>query len=284
MMGNKQSIAFASGKGGTGKTSLAVNFAKFMSQYENVELLDLDVEEPNAIIYFQDISVIGSLRSNIKIPSFDKNKCVFCCDCSLRCNFNAIAVLDKDIVHFPELCKGCGRCKAACKHQAIEFVQKDIGAINQYADGSLTIIEGRLNTGSVHTKELIKDVKLQSQKEFSILDCPPGTTCPMVESIIEANYVILVTEPTPFGLHDLSLAVEAAQKLKKRFGMIINKSGPNDMIIEEYCIKNGFEIIERIPFSKETAIKCINGKLYYSEPFFMEKMENIRIFLQQAVV
>ena len=270
------SIAFASGKGGTGKTSLAVNFAKYLSLHNSVQLYDLDVEEPNTNIYFSgSYDLLEQEVSTVNIPVVDGNTCDYCGKCSEKCNFNAIAVFKKSISLFPELCKGCGRCINICPRDAIHFEKSKIGVVRSYINGNLSIIEGMLDLGNIHTKSLINDVKLRDKKQINIYDCPPGTTCPMVESIFDADFVVLVTEPTPFGLHDLSLAVEVVQKMKKMCGVVINKSGNNDVIIEKYCSGKGLTIMGKIPFSRNIAQKCGNGKFCYGDEMYDRVLSEI---------
>jgi MinD superfamily P-loop ATPase len=276
-------VAFASGKGGTGKTSLAVNFAKYLSLSQKVVLRDLDVEEPDACIYFPDIKLLNTKTSLIKIPRVDKNKCTLCGICVEKCNFKAITIIGDTVGIFKELCKGCLRCKNVCPQGAIYFEDIRIGDIKEYQDEKLTILEGKLDTGNIHTKDLISDVKKiglkDSQKTdeifVDIYDCPPGTTCPMVEAVKDSDFVVLVTEPTPFGLHDLDLAVEVVSELNKKFGVVINKSGDNDPIIESYCSNNNIALLEKIPFSIDIAKKCINGKLLDEENWYKEKMDSL---------
>ncbi|MBN1501373.1 MAG: ATP-binding protein [Spirochaetes bacterium] len=273
---NSISIAFASGKGGTGKTSLAANFAKFLSHEKNVLLSDLDVEEPNVSIFFPENEKPGSsYNSKITIPEVDLNKCTYCGKCAQKCNFNAIAVYQDKISIFQELCKGCGRCSNICEAGAINLIESEVGKVNEYSSESLEITEGILNTGNIHTKSLITDVKKYRHRDINIYDCPPGTTCPMVESVLDADFTVLVTEPTPFGLHDLSLAVEVMEKLNKKFGVIINKSGDNDHIIEDYCKKGNYDILEKIPFDRTIAEKCGRGEFYYDDENYRIKMNNI---------
>lgn len=280
---SKSVVAFASGKGGTGKTSLAVNFAKYLSFSQKVILRDLDVEEPDACIYFPDIKFINTKTSFTKIPRVDKNKCTLCGACVEKCNFKAISIIGNTVGIFKELCKGCLRCKNVCPQSAIYFEDIRIGDIKEYQDGELIILEGKLDTGNIHTKGLISDVKkidfkdpkIIGEKIIDVYDCPPGTTCPMVEAVKDSDFVVLVTEPTPFGLHDLDLAVEVVRELNKKFGVVINKAGDNDSLIESYCSKNNINLLEKIPFSIDIAKKCINGQLLYKENWYKEKMDSL---------
>jgi MinD superfamily P-loop ATPase len=284
MLENNISIAFASGKGGTGKTSLAVNFAKYLSQKKQVILVDLDVEEPNTGIFFtQNKTLYKTKESTIDMPFINAGKCSYCRACVEKCNFNAIAVYKNNTSVFFELCKGCGRCKNICKTGAIDFNKYKIGKIDEYTDENLSVIEGKLDIGNIHTKSLIKDVKKHDKKEINIYDCPPGTTCPMVESIADADFVVLVTEPTPFGLHDLSLAVEVVQKLNKKLAVLINKSNYNDALIEAYCSENKYSIIGKIPFDRTIAQKCGLGECFYNEKSYPARMEGMYDFIIGAM-
>lgn len=281
----KLAVAFASGKGGTGKTSLAVNFAKYLSQHEDAALIDLDVEEPNTGIFFPAVNrSVETKISEIDLPEIDISKCTHCGECVVKCNFNAIAAVGSDFLVFSELCKGCGRCRNVCAPGAITMKRSRIGVVNEYSDDRLIVVEGVLDTGNIHTKSLISDVKKHDKKKINIYDCPPGTTCPMVESISHADFVVLVTEPTPFGLHDLSLAVEVVVKLSKKFGVIINKSGDNDGIIEEYCSENGYSIIEKVPYDRTIAEITGRGEFYYDDPVFTSKMRKIHEYITGAVL
>lgn len=283
-MNRKISIAFASGKGGTGKTSLAVNFAKFLSQDKEVLLLDLDVEEPNTRIFFSQNRIsMQSKESMINIPCFDNERCDYCGQCAEKCNFNAIVVFKTQISLFNELCKGCGRCKNICHANAIFLKEQKIGEILEYTDQNLSIIEGTLDIGNIHTKSLIKDVKKQKQKSINVYDCPPGTTCPMVESIADVDFVVLVTEPTPFGLHDLTLAIEVVLKLNKKFGIVINKSNYNDPLIEKFCSINKYRIIGKIPFDRSIAERCGVGDFFYNKHSFSKKFNDIYNSIVEAL-
>ena len=281
---NKKSIAFASGKGGTGKTSLAVNFAKYISGFMNVTLADLDVEEPNTGVYFKTENTdVLQEKCFISTPQINLDKCNYCGKCAQKCNFNAIAVFGEKTSVFSDLCKSCGKCAIVCPENAISFVDTEIGTVSTYSHGKLTIREGILNIGNIHTKNLIQDVKKHLDTKISVLDCPPGTTCPMVESVSDADFVILITEPTPFGLHDLSLAADVIQKLRKKTGIIINKSGSNDGIIEKFCNETGIKLIGKVPFSRDTAEKCGRGELYYTDSSMQNILKDVFSFVTEAL-
>lgn len=268
-MKNNMNIAFASGKGGTGKTSIAVNFAKLLSEKYNVNLVDLDVEEPDTGIYFTKKNYDKVLSVvTVDLPKINNSLCTRCGLCAKKCNFNALAALKTNVILFDELCKSCGVCVHVCPTQSIVFRKKKIGIVEEYMDENLNIYEGTLDIGNIQTKKLIAEIKTMISGSINVYDCPPGTTCPMVESVKDADFVVLVTEPTPFGLHDLSLAVEAVQKLNRNFGIFINKSDSNDKIIETFCNAGSHTLLGKLRFEKEIAQKCSGGDFIYTNPTF----------------
>ena len=243
-------ISVASGKGGTGKTTISTNLGLSI---KNVQFLDCDVEEPNANIFFK-IKDIETQQIDTKIPSIDKKKCDYCGKCSDFCAYNAIAVVPSDILVFPELCHSCGGCKIVCPNDAINWKNKNIGKIEHGKIDNIDFYQGLLNIGEMQAIPVIKALKknIDEQKNI-IIDVPPGTACPMIESVKDSDYCILVTEPTPFGFNDLKLAVETVRFLKIPFGVIINKDGIGDKKVEEYCRKEKIPILLKIPESKKIA-------------------------------
>ena len=250
-------ISVASGKGGTGKTTVAVNLALSLS---NVQFLDCDVEEPNAHIFLKP-QIKSKAPVFIPVPEIDKNKCNFCGKCAQVCAYNAIAVLKKDILVFKELCHGCGSCSYFCPQKAIKEVYKEIGVVETGNRDSLQFVHGRLNIGEAMSPPLIRAVKEHiNPTKTVIIDVPPGTSCPPIEAIKESDFCILVTEPTPFGLYDLTLAVEVLRKLKIPFGVIINRSGLGDNKVDDYCTKENIPVLMHIPFKKEIASAYSKGE------------------------
>ena len=243
-------IALASGKGGTGKTTIAVNLAFSL---ENVQFLDCDVEEPNAHIFIKP-DIKNRIPVYIHVPEIDKEKCSFCGRCQEVCAYNAIAVLKDNVLVFSELCHGCGACSQLCPRDAIKEVKREIGFVEVGIKGNLQFAHGRLNIGEALSPPLIKAVKgYINPTRTVIIDVPPGTSCPPIEAIKGSDFCILVTEPTPFGLYDLGLAVEVLRELKIPFGVVVNRSGLGDKKVYDYCKKEGIPILMEIPFKREIA-------------------------------
>ena len=225
-------ISVASGKGGTGKTTVAVNLSLSIP---NVQLLDCDVEEPNAHIFIKP-KIDSKLFVSIPVPKVDKSKCNYCGRCAGVCEYNAIAVLKDNILVFSELCHGCGACSTLCPQNAIKEVDREIGLVEIGTKGDLQFGHGRLNIGEAMSPPLIRAVKEHSNPVRTvIIDAPPGTSCPVIASIKNSDFCVLVTEPTPFGLNDLVLAVEVLRKLKIPFGVVINRSDLGNLDTHNYC-------------------------------------------------
>ncbi|MEA1959617.1 MAG: ATP-binding protein [Chloroflexota bacterium] len=250
-------IAVASGKGGTGKTLVSTSLA--LSIEENVHLLDCDVEEPNAHIFLKP-DLDRSEAVSIPVPQVDEAKCTFCGKCAEVCAFNAIAVVSKSVLVFPELCHGCGSCSYFCPEDAISEVGKEIGVVETGRAGSIDFAHGKLNIGEAMAPPLIRAVKEKIDPlKTVIIDVPPGTSCPVVESIEKSDFCLLVTEPTPFGLNDLILAIEVIRKLDIPHGVVINRAGFGDNKTEEYCKQESIPILMHIPLDTEIARKYSSG-------------------------
>ncbi|MBN1596811.1 MAG: ATP-binding protein [Bacteroidales bacterium] len=266
-------ITVASGKGGTGKTTVAVNLFHFLKDRlnSNIQLVDCDVEEPNDVIFFPNAVKINQEKVSQFIPEIDIKKCTFCRKCVEYCEFNAIVVIPT--VSFAEvnssLCHSCGACLVACGENAISEIAQPIGHVNFYdINSDNPLAEGNLKIGSAMQTMLIKELKkhVSDQIEIVIYDAPPGTSCPVVETIVDADYIILVTEPTPFGLHDLKLMVNLLDEVKKPFGVIINKAGLGNNDIYELIEKKGIELLGEIPFTREYASHYAAGNLLSDIP------------------
>jgi len=246
-------IAIASGKGGTGKTSVSVSLAKALAEAnDKVTLLDCDVEEPNAHLLLE-CSRISETDFSVKIPSLDISRCSGCGKCAAICEFNCIAVVKERAVIFADLCHSCGGCSLVCPEKCISEIESKTGVITEYSSGKLHLVQGILDIGKAMSPPLIREVKKNTESEIVIIDCPPGTSCPMVTAVGNADYVILVTEPTPFGLHDMTLAVNTLRKMKMNFGVVINRSDSGDECVENYCRKENIEVIMKIRESIDVA-------------------------------
>lgn len=249
-------ISVASGKGGTGKTTIAVNLALSL---ENVQLLDCDVEEPNAHLFLKPM-IAETVPVTVSVPAVDERKCTFCGTCQTVCNFHALAIIPKTnekagkFLLFPDLCHACGACGLLCPEKAISYGNKGIGIIEIGEAQGVRFIHGRLNVGEVMSPPLIKRVLSYVNSEKTvIIDAPPGTSCPMIASVKGSDFCVLVTEPTPFGLNDLTLAVEVVRKLGIPFGVIINRSDIGDGKVESYCREQNIPLLLSIPFDREIA-------------------------------
>ncbi|WP_455393308.1 ATP-binding protein [[Eubacterium] cellulosolvens] len=255
-------LAIASGKGGTGKTTIATNLALSLN---NVQLLDCDVEEPNSHL-FLDLSMKKVQNVNISIPKVDKTKCDYCGDCAKFCKYHALAVVRNEVLFFPELCHGCGGCTLVCPKNAITEQERTIGIIEKGNNGNLEFYHGLLNIGEAMATPVIRALKTKIRKNRTvILDSPPGTSCPVIESVNEVDYVILVTEPTPFGLHDLKLAVKMVRAMELPFGVIINRDDIGDDAVEKFCQREKIKILLKIPHDDKIARLYSKGISFVTE-------------------
>jgi len=249
-------IAVASGKGGTGKTTVATNIALSI---DNAQFFDCDVEEPNANIFLnasikehEDISKI--------IPDIVKEKCNYCGKCSEFCAYNALAIFKSKIIFFPELCHSCKGCELVCPKDAIIWKERVIGRIEHGNTKNIDFYHGVLNIGEAQSIPVIKALKRKIDKKMNvIIDVPPGISCPVIQSINGSDFCILVTEPTPFGFNDLKLAVELVRKLQISFGVIINRDGIGDNKVEVYCKKEHIPILLKIPERQKIALLYSKG-------------------------
>jgi len=243
-------VAVASGKGGTGKTSLAVNMALSLSC---VQFLDCDVEEPNAHLLLHPLQ-LRTEAIHIAVPKIDEKLCVYCGDCSKFCRYNALFTLKEKILVFPELCHSCGGCMIVCPKKAISEEKHQIGTLNFGQVNDLSLVYGELSVGKPMAVPVIKAVKQQIDKTKNvIIDSPPGTSCSFVETVRGSDFCVLVTEPTPFGLHDLKIAVQVLRRINIPFAVVVNRAGIGDKKVYDYCAKEGIRILLEIPFDKKIA-------------------------------
>ena len=249
-------ISIASGKGGTGKTTVSTNLALSIG---NVQFIDCDVEEPNANIFLKT-NLTETENVNMLIPEIDKQKCTFCGKCSEFCRYNALAVLKNKVLVFPELCHSCYGCSIVCPENAVKYKMRKVGTIEHGQKNNIDFYQGLLDIGEIQAVPIIKNLKKKIDKNKTvILDAPPGTSCPVVETINSSDFCILVTEPTPFGLNDLKIAVETARILSVPFGVIINRDGVGNKEVENYCQREKIPILMKIPQSKKIAELYSNG-------------------------
>ena len=243
-------ISVASGKGGTGKTTISTNLALSIGE---VQFLDCDVEEPNANI-FLNTKITEQEDISVRIPKIDKESCDYCRKCSEFCAYNALAVVPNNILVFPELCHSCGGCELVCPKDAISWNKRSIGKLEHGQAEGVDFYHGLLKVGEMQAVPVIKALKRKIDKsKHVVIDVPPGTSCPVIESITGSDYCILVTEPTPFGLHDLKLAVEVVKHLDIPFGVIINRDGIGDENVVTFCQDQDIPILLKIPERKEIA-------------------------------
>ncbi len=243
-------IAVASGKGGTGKTTVAVSLAL---SAKNAQYIDCDVEEPNAAIFLKPV-IEETVPVEVTLPEIDKDKCTYCRKCAKLCVFNALVVLGEKILLFPELCHGCGGCMYICPEKAITETTRKIGVVEKGRSGNIDFIQGILNVGEAMAPPVIKKARsLVDDSKIVIFDAPPGTSCPVIETVRGTDFCLLVTEPTPFGLNDLKLAVEMTKEIGVPRAVIINCWGVGDDEVEKYCEEESIPVLLKIPWDRRIA-------------------------------
>ena len=277
-------LAIASGKGGTGKTTVATSLAWLAAQDgRTVAYLDCDVEEPNGHIFLQP--EIQEERGIEKlVPEVDAARCTHCGRCAQVCRYGAIASLPGQTMIFAELCHSCGGCVLACPAEAIHEQPRTIGQLRIGQSGAVQFLEGRLNVGEAMSPPAIRAVKSAAPTaDLTILDAPPGTSCPVVETVRGCDYVVLVTEPTPFGLHDLTLAVEMVRAMKVPFAVVINRADAGDYRVRTYCDRNRIPVLAEIPDDRAVAVAYSRGQLPVDVvPSFREHVVRLSAALQEG--
>ncbi|HON58305.1 MAG TPA: ATP-binding protein [Smithella sp.] len=279
-------IAIASGKGGTGKTTVSVNLARTLGV--PVQLLDCDVEEPNAHLFLKGNKIKEEIVT-IPVPEVDEALCDGCGECGIFCKYHAIVTFGTAPLIFPELCHGCGGCAMVCPTKAIREMGRRIGVVDTIKSEHITLIGGRLDVGVAMAPPLIRAVKKRlSDNMPAILDAPPGTSCPVIAAIRETDIVLLVTEPTPFGLNDLSLAVDMVRELQIPFAVIVNRMGSGDGRIHDFCKKENIPILIDIPDDRHIAEAYSRGILMVDalpeyRNLFNQLIEKINMTTQKEI-
>jgi MinD superfamily P-loop ATPase len=255
-------VSIASGKGGTGKTTVAVNLALALRESRPVQFLDCDVEEPNAHFFLKP-RIEASEDVTTPVPEIDETRCDYCGTCARVCAYNALAVLKDTALVFDELCHGCGACSYLCPRGAIREVPQRVGVIESGHAGTIAFLQGRLDVGRAMSPPVIRALKRRMDPGRTvIIDAPPGTSCPVVESIRHSDFCLLVTEPTPFGLHDLALAAGAAKALGIPRGVAINRAdrGQGDERVRDFCAAEDISVLATIPFDRKIAEAYSRGE------------------------
>ena len=257
-------VAVASGKGGTGKTTVT---ASLVSVWDGPVLAaDLDVEEPNLHLFLRP-GMKGQEKAYLEVPVVDESRCTYCCQCADLCQFKAISVLGKTILTFPEMCHGCGGCMAVCPERALFPGARELGDIAWGETKHGGFIMGRLRVGEAMSPPLMRLVKARFQQDVGqsgsdvIIDAPPGVSCPAVTAVMDSDAILLVTEPTPFGLFDLKLAHQAFSPMEKPMGVIVNRSGLGSPAVYDYCRDSGLDVLGQIPYDRAIAEAYARGEI-----------------------
>lgn len=259
-------IAVASGKGGTGKTTIATNLALVLDEEgRRVEVLDCDVEEPNCHIFLNP-EIKSSRPASVLMPEIIDEHCTGCGICADVCEYNALVVVKGSVLVFPELCHSCGACSLLCPEQAIREVPREVGVIESGTSMDISFVQGKLNIGELMSPAVIKAVKeTAGDSDVAIYDSPPGTSCPVIEAVKDADFVILATEPTPFGLNDLELAVGMVRELGLACAVVINRSDVGTGDVRDYCAREGIPVVMELPDDRRIAEAYSRGKMIIHE-------------------
>ncbi len=277
-------ISIASGKGGTGKTTISTNLALALEDQEQISLLDCDVEEPNAHIFIKP-EFKHKETAYTFVPAIDSDRCNGCGKCVDICRFNALTVIGTEVVVFPELCHSCKGCQLVCPERAVMADKRELGEISAGKTGNLNFIQGCSRIGEAMSPPLIDQVLKKGKNDgLTIIDAPPGTSCPVISSIKDSDFVILVTEPTPFGLHDLILAVEAVKVLNIPCGIVINRANLGFDKVHKYAEQENIPILMEVPFDQKIAEIYSTGKILVAErPEWKEQFNQLYIKVKNII-
>lgn len=279
-------IVFASGKGGTGKTTVVTNLALVWHKIgRRVFVLDCDVEEPNCHLFLKP-TIERKISVTVPMPSIDSDKCTFCGACGRLCQFGAIVCLDNEVLTFPELCHSCGGCTLICPEEAITETPREVGVIEEgYAEG-IKFAHGCLHVGEARAVPIIAEAKRRSNHAgLVLLDAPPGASCPMIEAVKGNDFVVMVTEPTPFGLNDLEMAVGAVRALGLPLGIVINRADIGDDRARRYCREQGIPLLGEIPNDRRLAEAYSCGHIATKAvPHLQPVFESLAVAIEQQVV
>ncbi|KOF55693.1 (4Fe-4S)-binding protein [Clostridium sp. DMHC 10] len=271
-------IAVLSGKGGTGKTTVSTNLALALK----ANYIDCDVEEPNGFLFLKPI-VDKTENVMVEYPVIDDNKCVSCGACVNVCQFNALAKVKDDIMLFQKLCHGCGACQIVCKYNALTYDKREIGKIEKATARDIKCKRGILNISEPMAVPVIRKLLKNLSDGINLIDCPPGTSCNVVNALKYADSAILVTEPSEFGLHDLKMAVELVKMYNIPFGIVINKDDGSDNIVKKFCREEKISLIGTIPYSKDTAVIYSKGEILYDDLHHKRIFDHLSIAAKEVL-
>jgi len=271
-------IAVLSGKGGTGKTTVSTNLALALK----ANYYDCDVEEPNGFLFLKP-EIKEVQRVLVEYPFIDDGKCVSCGECAKICQFNALAKVKDDIMLFQKLCHSCGACELVCKHGAITYKKRETGKVEKGISEGIGCSRGVLNVGEPMAVPIIKELLRDLPKDINLIDCPPGTSCNVVNALKYSDAAILVTEPSEFGLHDMRLAEELVKMFNIPYGIVINKDDGKENIVKKYCTENQVNMLGVIPYNKDTAVLYSNGELLYKVSRYKNFFDEISIKAKEVL-